>query len=89
MSKFKTVSCNKYHKIIELHIINIFYNNNQKNVLTDIFSFFSKNSQNYSYGCFLSIQVTQNEQVKKQTNMGECHRVKSPDGWKEREKKIL
>lgn len=26
MSKFKTISCNKYHKIIELHIINIFYN---------------------------------------------------------------
>lgn len=35
MSKFKTVSCNKYHKIIELHIINILYN--KKNVLTDIF----------------------------------------------------
>lgn len=47
MSKFKTVSCNKYHKIIELHIINIFYN--KKNVLTDIFLFL-KNSQNSSYG---------------------------------------
>lgn len=29
----KSVLCNKYHKIIELHIINIlfFYNNNNKN----------------------------------------------------------
>lgn len=42
MSKFKTVSCNKYHKIIELHIINIFLQ--QKKCLTDIFflSFFFK-----------------------------------------------
>lgn len=51
MSKFKTVSCNKYHKIIELHIINIFYNNKKK-CFNKTFFFFLKNSQNSSYGFF-------------------------------------
>lgn len=64
MSKFKTVSCNKYHKIIELHIINIFLT---KKMFNRHF-FLLKNSQNSSYG-FLNIQFTQDK--RKTKNIGE------------------